>query len=391
MSGEFDMSAFAGLMRETPQEYRDRKARNILVRELRLKPVEIELLKDRLRRRYGRGYIPGEHDVLLLYQEDNRDLMQQRKREQERQDYLKSPKGQAEAREEAERLQRIRSQPKEQRERALMGEEDRRSAMVEKPFRHQQQQTRVEMGAEDVKSQRLREHTQETERLMLLRREREMAMLLPTIEEPVIIDRSDQIRMNLVRGGHYGNMEGYGTTGVGFHINIGQRHSRAKLNDLSAQQIRIRYWAIPEEERPSYNAFAVSIADLYNVKPTTITSLITRKSWTGLLYPAVEGEPQEVLSTLNSTEAKVLTDARKAGLLTAVGKGQRQRLTDEQIAEQREEVARLLREKEDEKGRKKREKDEAKRVKKEADDLKKAQEKVRKKLEREAKKKEKSK
>jgi len=393
MSGEFDMSAFNGLFKETPQEYRDRKAKNILVRELRLKPVEIDLLKDRLRRKYGRGYFPGEHDVLLLYQQDNRELLEQRKREQQRQDYLKTPKGQAEAKAEAERIQGLNRQIKEQKERGMMGEEDRRSAMVEKPFRQQQQreqqrqqQTRVEMGSEDVSSSRLREHTQETERLMMLQRQREMAMLLPTIEEPVVIDRSDQEKLNVVKGGKYGDMEEYGATGVGFRRNIGERHVKAILNDVSAQQIRTQYWAIPEAERPSLNAFGVSLATQYNVKPTTIVGLITRRSWTGSLYPRVEGEPEENLLTLNKTESKVLTEARKKGLLTMLGKGRRLRLTDEEILEQREEVARLLREQDTEKGRKKAEKDEAKRLKKEADDLKKAEEKVRKKMEREAEK-----
>jgi len=394
------MNTDFGRPRETPEQYRNRTSRNKLVHEFKLRPLEIQLLKDRVNRQKGRGYVAGEHDAYLLHLDD----IYKRKEEERKkkyEDWLKdTPEGRIQANIDAIKKREM----KEFYERGAMGREDERMQKIHEKLRYNERQekmiqenkrfrqNREIMGEEDERSRVLREHSKETERLMLLQREREMAMLLPTIEEPNIIDRSDQIKMNVVKGGTYQpEINLYGATGVGFHINIGERHPRAKLTDVKAQEIRTRYWAIPEDVRPSVNAFANQIKNEYEIAVTTLQSVLRRKTWTGALFPLVAGEPVETLNELTVTEAKILTKAIKEGLSTLVNKTGKARFTDEQIAEQREEVARILREKDTEKGRKKAEKDEQKRLKKEADDLKKAEEKVRKKLEREAKKEEKSK
>jgi len=94
------------------------------------------------------------------------------------------------------------------------------------------------------------------------------------------------------------------TTGIGVHANYGERHSKAKLTNEKATEIRRRVWVNKEKQN--------ALAKEYGVAEPTINNVISRESWSHL--PQVEGEPDDVFKSPNSTEKNVIALAKKLGI-----------------------------------------------------------------------------
>ena len=168
--------------------------------------------------------------------------------------------------------------------------------------------------------------------------ERARAMRPPRIQEGVV-DRSNLVALQEGENRReFGDMTGYGVTGVGMHINVGSKNAHAKLTPEKAQQIRTEYWANPPEEG-GIEKRRKELGKKYNVTRGAIVGVLDRNTWAGddELYPLVEGEPEWMLFMPMRTEREVMNRAKKDELQAR--KGGQVGLTDAPIIAQRRKKA----------------------------------------------------
>lgn len=116
-------------------------------------------------------------------------------------------------------------------------------------------------------------------------------------------------------------------TGLSKHlINIAAR----KLTSKEVQELRKEYWTAEgnkgkqsrsDRKGGAHPASVSSLAKKYGISYQSTNGIIVRKVYYDL--PLAEGEPEENLKKLNTTEYKVQARAKKLGLETIIGKGGR--------------------------------------------------------------------
>ena len=271
-----------GRVKETPHEYNERKTKNILERELRLPPSRIKQLLELTYVPYQRGMREHEHGnsyqrALKRFQQENLADYENRKRRDE----------EAKKRGYAEMDTSYDSGT---------GSESERESAEEHRVRAMQPKKVEEKVAQQVVADRVDDATE----LM-----RQMAIGKGGI------DRSD-IYSSGLKGGNAPTLEG-GSTGMSQHIQYGEKHARAKLNDELAQKIRREYWSgglkkSGQKREGSYS----SLAEKYGVSLSSVKTLIGRETWIHL--PQVEGEPDENMERLSVNEKKVIERAKELGV-----------------------------------------------------------------------------
>lgn len=107
-------------------------------------------------------------------------------------------------------------------------------------------------------------------------------------------------------------------TGMSQHIQYGEKHTKAKLNDETAQAIRREYWGSGgakhttggshKRAEGSQNA----LADKYGMSREGIKFLLNRSTWIHL--PQVEGEPDENMTKTSMNDRKVIKLAKELGV-----------------------------------------------------------------------------
>jgi len=133
-------------------------------------------------------------------------------------------------------------------------------------------------------------------------------------------------------------------TGLGVHQAFGEKHTRAKLTDALAQQIRREYWATGglktggatkkgEHKEGSVGALATK----YEVSVSTLGHLVGRLTWVHL--PRVEGEPEENLKNLSQQELKTKKKAKELGVEPVRSKLGRLALPPDVVAKLRAETS----------------------------------------------------
>jgi hypothetical protein len=107
-------------------------------------------------------------------------------------------------------------------------------------------------------------------------------------------------------------------TGLGKHMHFGEKHTGAKLNDTSVQQLRREYWATGGDKREGRKAGEhqagtyQQLAEKYGVNVSTAVHAVRRESWMHL--PRVEGEPAENLKRLSNQELAIKRKAKALGV-----------------------------------------------------------------------------
>jgi hypothetical protein len=169
------------------------------------------------------------------------------------------------------------------------------------------------------------------EKELSLEEERKKAMERVKIEEEVK-DYSDKYGAGVIKGA-VGDGQGR-HTGLGVHVNLGEKSASSKLTDRQASDIRRRYWTgkVDKTKRITQKA----LAEEYGLVEQSISGLINRYYYSHI--PLVENEPREYLDKPNATERRVLTKVRKAGKEALIGKGGRVRLPDELVLEPRKKL-----------------------------------------------------
>ena len=293
-----------GRLKETPHEYNERKAKNILERELRLPPSRIKQLLELTFVPYQRGmrehqYGTSYQRALKRFQQDNLADYENRKRwdeEAKKRGYAEMDTGYSSGSgSESESAE-------ERRVRAM-----RPKKMEEKP-------SQVVDQVEDA-----------TELM------RQMAIGKGGI------DRSD-IFGKKVEEHNVIPLEG-GSTGMSQHLQYGEKHKKATLTDELAQKIRKEYWLsggvkIGGKKREGSRT---SLAEKYGVGLGAITSLLERRTWVHL--PQVEGEPDENMQRLSNNEKKVMQRAKELGVEPIRNKIGRLALPEEVVVKLREEAS----------------------------------------------------
>lgn len=209
------------------------------------------------------------------------------------------------------RFPRKVEETKEYIERSKMGDEDVRSTAEEL---RQKAMKRKPKTPEPSPHNSDSEGEEEVEKLRI------KAMKPRKIVEKGLLDRSDVFAKDKTKGEF--KSEGMETTGVGAHIQYGEKHSKAKLTNADANTIRALYWSKQETN-------LAKIAEKYKVAEPTIWKLLKRNTWSHL--PQAEGEPDENYKARNQTDDKVLKRAKKLGVEPVANKIGRLRLPDEAL------------------------------------------------------------
>jgi len=187
---------------------------------------------------------------------------------------------------------------------------------------------RYKMGAEDVRS------TAEEERQRAMKRkpktpepsphnsdsegeEAETLRLKAMKPHKIVEDKSDI----------YGEVKGKSklegvekATGAGLHTMYGETHTKAKLTNAQANEIRNLYWTKKETNQ-------LNLAEKFKINPSVIHRILMRKTWSHL--PQAEGEPDETYKAPNNTDLKVMKKAKELGVEPVTNKIGRLRLPDE--------------------------------------------------------------
>lgn len=274
--------------KETPHEYAERKAKNILERELRLPQSRIKELLELTNKRYERGMREGDYGnsyqrALKRFQQENLADYERRQR-QEQENRAKNERRLIIEQYERERPER------EARQRQEEEAEAKRRGYAEMDTGYDSG-TGSESERESAEEQRVR--------AMNLHKKRE--------EKPEIKDYS------LVFGERHAepsNREiGGASTGYGVHKMIGEKHYKAKLTADQVQEIRKDWWSHPHRQGTKQGASLQELAERYGVKKSTIDTLISRHTWYNL--PFVENEPTE--ERLNLNEKRLVAIISKHG------------------------------------------------------------------------------
>ena len=282
-----------GKVKETPHQYAERKAKNILERELRLPPAEIKsLLEETYKRRqpgmthedhYGHSY----QRALKRHQEYNRERFEREKYERER------PEREAKAR---QMMAEYEAKSKEARRKV----EEMKEMEEAKKRGYAEMDTGYDSG---TGSESERESAEEQRvRAMNLHKKRE--------ETPAQQPPADQVApgmkdLSLVFGERHaepGKKITGSSTGYGVHKVIGEGNASHKLTVKEVQEIRTDWWSRPHIRGQSMGDGLIEVGEKYGVSPSTINSLLQRKSWYNL--PFIEGEPTE--ERLNVNEKRLV-------------------------------------------------------------------------------------
>jgi hypothetical protein len=156
--------------------------------------------------------------------------------------------------------------------------------------------------------------------------QRQLAMKRPFIEEK-LADYSDVFRGKAEAGKVYhGGLE---ATGMKEHIQYGETHTKAKLTNALATEIRTRFFAGGVSQR--------ALAEEYKIALPTTEALIQRKTWKHL--PQVPGESDENFNKPNSQERKIIKIAKQYNVEPIRNKIGRLALPPELIKKLRKEKA----------------------------------------------------
>lgn len=325
--------------KETPEEYRERKAKVSLKHEHKLPQERIDELLTKTKIKFQTSY-------QRALEQHKREL----KEREEMLDYgrrtgyypLGTPEREAEDKrlsaefEEARRQEKLRHEEynrKYEEEQARKrgyaemdtgydsgtGSESERESAEERRVRAMQPKKVEEKVAQQVVADRVDDATE----LM-----RQMAIGKGGI------DKSD-IFAKKVENHNAPVLEG-GSTGMSQHLQYGEKHHKATLNDELAQKIRREYWSgglkKPGQRR---EGSTTSLAEKYGVSKPAISSMLQRKTWVHL--PQVEGEPDENMQRLSVNEKRVTERAKELGVELVRNKIGRLALPEEVVLKLRSE------------------------------------------------------
>jgi hypothetical protein len=131
--------------------------------------------------------------------------------------------------------------------------------------------------------------------------QRQLAMKRPFIEEKVA-DFSDVFHKE--QDAPKRLFEGVEATGMGEHLQYGEKVYNAKLTNVQATEIRTKYFTT--------DATIPSLARDYKVSVGTVGAVLKRKTWKHL--PQVEGESDEIFNQPNTQEQRIIKLAKKHGV-----------------------------------------------------------------------------